>query len=205
MSTAVLAPPPTTSPPSVGAPRPVRWTCDEFHQMGEAGQFEGRRAMLIEGIILEQGPMNPPHAVTVNLVSDTLRAIFGVGWVVRAQLPLELDLSTDPQPDACVVTGKALDYYTSHPTTAHLVVEISDSTLAFDRGEKASLYAAGGIADYWVVDLIHRQLLVFRDPQPDASETHGHVYRQRLTFGPTEAVAPLAAPGSPIAVADLLP
>lgn len=201
MTTAVLVPPPQANHPP--APRLFQWTCDEFHQMGESGRFEGRHAMLIDGVIWEQGPMNPPHAISLELVLDRLRAVFVTGWRVRVQLPLVLSLHTDPEPDIAVLPGSPRDVL-AHPTTASLVVEISDSTLAFDRYDKASLYAAGGIRDYWVVDLVNRRLLVFRDPQPDPSEPNGHVYRQQLTFGPAEAIAPLDAPNSPISVADLL-
>lgn len=60
----------------------------EFHQLAEMGWFEDQRAMLIDGVILEQGPMNPPHATAVTLASDVLRAFFAIGHHVRTQLPL---------------------------------------------------------------------------------------------------------------------
>jgi hypothetical protein len=68
--------PSTPAPPP--APWPVRWTCAEFHRVGDLGMFEGRRAMLIGGVILEQGPMNPPHAVTLGLVEAAMRAALAV-------------------------------------------------------------------------------------------------------------------------------
>lgn len=160
--------------------------------------------MLIDGIIWEQGPMNPPHAIALELAAELFRLVFGAGWRVRIQLPLVLSLITDPEPDIAILPGSPRDSQ-DHPTTASLVIEIADATLAFDLGAKASLYAAGGIADYWVVDLVHRQLHVFRDPQPDPTQPHGHAYQQHLTLGPTNAVAPLAAAGSLVTVADLLP
>jgi hypothetical protein len=74
----------TTSHPSsraaTGGPRPVSWTCAEFHRFGDLGVFEGRRAMLIDGVILEEGPMNPPHAITLELVEEAIRTAFGTGW-----------------------------------------------------------------------------------------------------------------------------
>lgn len=188
----------------VAVPRPHLVTCDEFHQLAESGQFEGRHAMLIDGVIWEQGPMNPPHAISLELSVDRLRAVFGNGWRIRVQLPLILSLLIDPEPDIAVLPGNPRDVI-AHPTTASLVTEISDATLAFDLGDKANLYAAGHISDYWVVDLVNRLLHVFRDPQPDPSAPHGHAYRQHSKFGPADAVAPLAAPNSPIPVADLLP
>jgi hypothetical protein len=61
----------------------VRWTCAEFHRFGDLGLFEGRRAMLIDGVLLEEGPVSPPHSLTLELVGEALRAAFGAGWRIR--------------------------------------------------------------------------------------------------------------------------
>jgi Uma2 family endonuclease len=175
----------------------------DFHRIGETGVFEGRRPVLIRGVLLEQGTMNPPHAVGIALASDALQRAFGPGWHNRAQLPLVLGLDIDPMPDLAVVPGGPRDYLTAHPTTAALVVEVSDTTLALDLTEKAELYATAGVDDYWVLDLTGRRLLVFRDPA--AIPAGGTAYRTHLTLGPSESVAPLAAPNSPVTVASLLP
>ena len=110
---------------------------------------------------------------------------------------LVLGQTTDPQPDVAVVPGKPGDY-TSHPTTAALVIEVCDTTFRYDTTKKLAAYAAGGIADYWVLEVNGRQLHVFRDPAGDAYATH-------QTLGETEAVSPLAAPAAVVRVADLLP
>jgi Uma2 family endonuclease len=184
-------------------PRPLRWTVADFHRVGETGVFEGRRPILIRGVILEQGMMNPPHATAVDLSAEVLRTVFGPGWRVRVQLPLVLGLDIDPMPDLAVVRGGPRDFALTHPTTAALVVEVSDTTLALDLTEKAELYATAGIADYWVLDLTGRRLLVFRDPSPVPAG--GTAYRTHQTLGPAESATPLAAPNSPITVSDLLP
>ena len=106
-------------------------------------------------------------------------------------------------PDIAVVAGGPRDFTATHPTTAGLVVEVSDTTLALDLAEKAELYATAGVSDYWVLDLTGRRLLVFRDPAPVAAG--GAAYRTHLTLGPTDTVSPLAASSAVIAVADLLP
>jgi Uma2 family endonuclease len=180
----------------------LRWTVADFHRVGETGVFEGRRPVLIRGVILEQGMMNPPHATGIELVADALRA-FGPGWRPRVQLPLVLGLDTDPLPDVAIVAGGPRDHASAHPTTAALVVEVSDTTLALDLTEKAELYATAGVADYWVLDLTGRRLLVFRDPAPVPDG--GAAYRTHLTLGPTDTVTPLAAPNAVVPVADLLP
>lgn len=205
---AVLTPPApqavTPLPTARFVPRPYLWTVDEFHRVASTGLFGNRRPILIRGAIVEQGPMNPPHAQAISFLTDTLRAAFPTGWLVRMQLPLTFGLHTDPIPDAAVVTGTARDYPT-HPTTAALVVEISDTTLSIDLTDKAELYATAGIPDYWVLDLDNRQLIVFRDPQLLPASLGATAYRTRLSFGPTDTAFPLAAPTSAVRVADLLP
>ena len=144
-------------------PRPVRWTCAEFHRFGDMGVFEGRRAMLIDGVILEEGPMNPPHAITLELVEVSLRTAFGIGWRIRSQSPLVLGQDLDPEPDFAVMTGPSRGS-SGHPTAADLVIEVSDTSLDFDTNEKRLLYAKAGIREYWIVDINGRRLLVYRDP-----------------------------------------
>jgi Uma2 family endonuclease len=190
----------TTSLPSAPAapavPRPVRWTCAEFHLFGDLGVFEGRRAMLIDGVILEEGPMNPPHALTLELVEAALRNAFAAGWRLRSQSPLVLGQDLDPHPDFAVIAGTPRGS-SGHPTTAALVVEVGDSSLDFDTHDKRLLYARAGIREYWVVDINGRRLLVYRDPQAGD-------YVSQQALGPADAVAPLAAPAATVRAADLL-
>lgn len=190
----------TTSLPSSRAatagPRPLRWTCAEFHRFGDLGVFEGRRAMLIDGVILEEGPMNPPHAITLELVEVAIRTAFGTGWRIRSQSPLVLGLDLDPEPDFAVIAGTPRGS-SGHPTMADLVVEVADSSLDFDTNEKRLLYARAGIREYWVVDVNGRRLLVYRDPQAGD-------YASQQALGPADAVSPLAVPAAGVRVADLL-
>lgn len=197
--------PATATPPvpaSRSVPRPLRWTVADFHRAASTGVFEGRRPVLIHGVILEQGPMNPPHAIAIELGTEVFRAAFGAGWRLRVQLPLVLGLDTDPMPDFAMVAGSPRDS-SAHPTTAALVVEVSDTTLGLDLTEKAELYTTAGITDYWVLDLEGRRLLVFRDPGtlPEGARA----YRTHLTLGPKDVVNPLAAPNSAIRIEQLLP
>jgi Uma2 family endonuclease len=178
------------------------WTVDQFHALGDLGCFEGRRAWLINGVIIEEGPMNPPHRIALELTDNAMRAIFGTGWRVCVQMPLVLGQQTDPEPDIAIVPGSPRGL-TAHPTTAVLVIEVADWSLNHDITTKAELYATAGIADYWVLDVDGRRLLVFRDPVPIAPG--GTTYRTHLTLGPADSVTPLAAPVASVRVADLLP
>ncbi|HEX3150994.1 MAG TPA: Uma2 family endonuclease [Gemmataceae bacterium] len=84
-------------------------------------------------------------------------------------------------------------------------MEISDSTLSYDLDDKASLYASTGIADYWVVDLVNHRLVVTREPAVDVTQRFGSTYTNVTAIAIGQCVAPLAAPGSMVSVADLMP
>lgn len=193
MSATVMRPPPVK-----------KWSVAEFHRLGDAGLFEGQNLILVDGEFLEMPPPNPPHDMALLLLDALIRACFPTGYTVRTQMSLVLGQRTDPLPDLAVVAGSPRDYV-QKPTTAVLVAEVADSSLDYDTGDKASLYAAAGIADYWVVDLVNRQLVVMRDPVADATARHGSRYSTVNTFGAGQSVAPLAAPPASVAVADLLP
>jgi Uma2 family endonuclease len=180
------------------------WTVPQFHYLGDLGIFEGRRAWLIDGVIIEEGPMNPPHAIAATKTEDLIRDLFRNGYHVRVAKPLVVGQLTDPEPDVAVVVGKPADY-TAHPTTAVLVIEVSDTSLTTDTTTKAELYATAGIADYWVLDVDGRRLLVFRDPVVLPAGLGATAYRTHLTLGPADSIAPLAAPASTVRVSDLLP
>jgi Uma2 family endonuclease len=160
--------------------------------------------MLLDGVILEQGPMDSPHANGVERLDNLVRTVFGTGWRIRVQLPLVLGQHTDPMPDIAVIPGTLVGDL-SHPATAALVVEVSDTTFAIDTTKKAELYATAGILDYWVLDVNNRELHVFRDPQPLPAGLGATAYRTHTTLDATATVAPLAAPNGIIRVADMLP
>lgn len=167
--------------------------------MAEAGILRSEdRVELIDGEILTMSPQRSPHAVAVRLVQEALRAAFGPGFDVRPQLPLTLGDTTEPEPDLAVVEGEPRDYRDAHPNTALLVVEVAESSLAFDRGVKSRLYADAGIPEYWIVDLAGGAVEVLRSPA-------GGEYRERQVLRPGASIAPEAHPDSPVAVSDLLP
>jgi Uma2 family endonuclease len=193
---------PIVAPP-IDEPTPRRWTREEYYQLGELGLFHGQRVELIEGEIMVLSPQNWPHTSTVARVGEALHRALGTGFWVRMQFPLNLSTS-DPEPDVSVVVGR-LEDYSDHPTTAALIVEVSESTLTYDRTRKASLYARAGIADYWIVNLVNNQVEVYRDPRSDPSQFYGHGYASVTILVPPAVVNPLAAPQVSLAVADLLP
>ncbi|MBX9626400.1 MAG: Uma2 family endonuclease [Gemmataceae bacterium] len=199
MATAALPLPP---PPVL--PGPPRWTVDLFHRVKGSGVWEGRKILLIDGELVEMPAPKPPHDIALSLADYLFKALFGPGHVVRIQMGLVLNINTDPIPDLAVVPGDPRSMVAT-PATAVLVLEVSDTTFAFDANEKAGLYAAAGIADYWVVDVTGRRVLVYRSPAPDPKGKYGAGYSSVTVLSPGQGLAPLAAPHAPVAADDLLP
>lgn len=185
-------------------PKRKLWSNPEFHDMWDRGCFEGKSLILLDGEILEMPAPNAPHDMGLTLADYTLKSIFGAGYVVRVQMGIDLRQSTEPIPDIAVVLGAPRDYI-RHPTTALLLVEVSDSSLEFDRTVKASLFASSGIQDYWIINLVDRQLEVLRNPTPDATQRFGYRYADVVVLGPSDTVTPVVLPGKSVRVSDLLP
>ncbi|QJW93186.1 Uma2 family endonuclease [Frigoriglobus tundricola] len=208
MSATVLpiAPPATAAtPPPLAGPRPVRWTCDDFYATANRSSLQGQKSVLIDGEVLVTPPPSPLCSISHALVEEWLRTVFPRGqFTIRSQWGMYFGINTDPVPDVAVVSGPPRAH-ARHPRTAHLIVEIADTSLAIDTGDKASLYAAAGITDYWVIDVIDRRLHLFRDPQPDPVAKYRSTYKQVRVLLPTDTVSPLAAAAHSVPVGDLLP
>ena len=171
----------------------------EYDRAVEAGAFEpDARLELIDGELNAMTPEGVSHTVGVDLVADCLRRVFGPGFYVRIQHPLAADDHSEPEPDVAVVTGAIRDYDRGHPTSALLVVEVSNESLRYDRTIKQRLYARSGISEYWILALPEHRLEVYRDPAGDG-------YRSVTNHAAGDKVAPLARPDRPIEVDDLLP
>jgi Uma2 family endonuclease len=182
------------------------WTREEYYKLADSGVLRPEEHVeLIGGRIVTMSPQNSPHFTAISLVEEALRLIFGKGYVIRGQGPLDLSPSSQPEPDLAVVRGTVRDYAHAHPTSALLVVEISASTLQYDQREKASVYATAGIPEYWIVNLLDRCLEVYRDPIPMPSQPYGYGYRTRTQLFADDTVTPLTAPQGGIRVADVLP
>ena len=112
-------------------------------------------------------------------------------------MPLALGRASEPEPDIAVVRGSPRDFMDAHPTAALLVVEVADSSAAFDRTRKQALYAQHEIKEYWLVDLGAEHLEVYRHPAESQ-------YEEKTTLHRGETVTPPEGTKS-IAVTDLLP
>jgi Uma2 family endonuclease len=181
------------------------WTLDAYEHLVALGVLEGHHVELIQGDIVTMPPMGSLHAMTVLRLAEALRMVFPLtaGYLLRQQMPLRLiGFDTEPEPDIAVVAGTLDDYLDAHPTTALLVVEVAETSFAYDRDVKGPLYAQTGIADYWIVNLPARSLEVFRAPRVTAQ---GGRYTVRQTLMASTTITPLAAPEHTIMVSTLLP
>jgi Uma2 family endonuclease len=192
----------TTMLDQVQIPHRKRWTREECQQLSKAGFLPGRYE-LINGEIVEKMPKNPPHCIALMLLAVWLESLFGRLYV-RTQDPIVLTRpnanSMEPEPDVAVTREPTTAYQDDNPHAGDLllVAEVSDTTLDYDLHAKAMIYAAAGIADYWVLDVTARRLHVHRRPAADG-------YRETRTYDETEEVSPLARPDAGIRVAALLP
>ena len=177
-----------------------RFTVDEYHRMAETGILGPQdRVELIEGEIVEMSPIGEKHAVAV----DSLNAVFVVKTVgratVRVQGPIRLNRRSEPQPDLSILHPDKERYSTGHPGPADvfLVIEVSDTTLEFDRETKIPAYARAGIRESWLVNLVAGYVEVFRRPGPNG-------YGDVQIIGRGKTVSPEAFPDVVIRVDDIL-
>jgi len=194
----------TTDVPQDEISRPRRWTTAEYYALSDAGFFGDERIELLDGEIWKLPSQKTPHFYSVEATAEVLLAAFGPGFTARKHGPITLEDGTEPEPDVVIAAGSYVNYGNHHPTPSEvcLLVEVSDATLWKDRNKKAKIYVRAGIADYWIVNLVNRQLEVYRDPAPIAN---GHGYKTVQTLFDGDSIAPLSAPNSIVAVADLFP
>ena len=166
--------------------------------MAEAGILGPKeRVELIEGEIVDMAPIGSPHAGTTDLLTSLVAGAVADGLVfVRVQGPLRLDAHNEPQPDLMLLRPRADRYRQGHPTAAAVLVEVADSSLAYDRGSKLALYARHGVPEVWLVDLPGRAVEIRREPGPQ-----GYAERRRVTEG---AATPTLVPGLTVDLAALL-
>ncbi|HYU33287.1 MAG TPA: Uma2 family endonuclease [Thermoanaerobaculia bacterium] len=173
-----------------------RTTREAYERMVKEGAFVGRSVELVRGIVHEMSPQDSLHAAGLRRARRVLEAICPEGYEVDVQMPLNLGLDSEPEPDLAIVRRDPLEYVQGHPTSALLVVEIADSSLRHDR-DKAGMYALAGIEDFWIANLVRGVLEVYREPVDGT-------YRTRQVLRRGERIAPLARPDAMLPVDDLL-
>jgi Uma2 family endonuclease len=183
------------------AVHPVRgpFTVEDFHRLAEAGVLRpDARVELIDGQVVEMSPIGGPHAACVRRLSDFFaRHVVDVA-LIDVQNPVVLGPRDEPQPDVTVLRRRA-EGYSDHPRPPDvlLVIEVADTTLAYDRDVKLPRYARAGIPEAWLVDVSAARIVSYREPAGDA-------YRDIRTAGRGDRIAPLAFPEVTLAVDEIL-
>lgn len=172
----------------------------EFHSMAEAGIFrQDDRLELLEGDIIAMSPVGVRHLGCVNRLTRLFSLNVGEKAIVSVQNPVRLGYQSEPVLDIALLKYREDCYAKQIPTPSDvlLLIEVSDSTLTFDRNVKRPLYAQAGILEYWLINLIDNQVELFRQPQEGA-------YQESLVVRGDEGVTAVAFPDHHFSLADLM-
>lgn len=176
----------------LAATRRKRWTRGELEFLEQQGLFEAGTYELVEGELYSKMGKKRMHAYTVLVVRQWLEDCFGRAFVEQ-ETPVSVapqeEETSEPEPDILVLRHPSGEYRERHPRAIDLalLVEVSDTTFAFDMRVKAGLYARAGVEEYWVVDVNARKLIVLRKPQAGS-------YASVVEYSEGESVAPQAKP-----------
>lgn len=184
----------------VFAPTKRKLTADEYERMGEAGILhEDERVELIDGELIEMPPIGDDHIGGTISLTFFFSQRLGDRAFVSVQNPIRLSDYSEPQPDIILLRPRADFYRTAKasPQDIILIVEVAQSSLDYDRLTKLPRYAAAGILEVWIVNLVDRQIEVYRDPGAD-----GYATRTVHTHGDT--VTPAAIPDVAIRVEEVI-
>jgi Uma2 family endonuclease len=183
--------------PSV--PTPYRFTREEYYRMWESGLFSDKRVELLDGEIITMPPQNPPHAGTTSHLAAVVIRALGTNFTVRIQAPIVLNDYSEPEPDVAICRFDSDNYRHEHPKASDilLLIEVADTSLAYDRRRKTVAYATSGIPEYWIINLIDNHIEVFSDPDPGAQRYQ----QERLAFRGDTLMLP---GGMSLTAADIL-
>lgn len=153
---------------------------DEYYKMAEVGILKADDAVeLIQGEIFQMSPIGSRHAAIVDYLAKVMNQLFDGKAIVRVQNPIRFDSNNEPEPDISLLKYRSDYYSTAHPGSADLLalIEVTGSSIRFDREVKAPLYAAHNIPECWIIDLDNNQIEYFSKPQ-------GHTYTETRVVGP---------------------
>ena len=203
----VVAPaPPAATPDSPARPRPAapsrrRFTVAEYYAMAEAGILApDERVELLDGDVIAMPPINEWHASRVGRFTNTLPAQFQGQAIVWIQNPVRLDDASEPQPDVMLLRWRDDFYEGGHPGPADvlLLIEVSDTTVDYDRSAKLAAYAVAGIPEVWIASRRDRRIESYSDPDGDQYTTVRY-------YGAGESISPQAFPDVILQVDQIIP
>ncbi|MEH2416133.1 Uma2 family endonuclease [Nostoc sp.] len=158
-----------------------RFTLDEYHRLGELGFFhEDDHIELINGEIIEMASKGTAHETCLRNLWKQLPKIVGDRATLQSQAPITLPPNSEPEPDFAIVQNRDDNYLSSHPkpTDVLLVMEVADSSLAYDQDVKIPLYAKAGITDYWIFNLFDNYLESYSEPYQDVQGKYGYLNKR---------------------------
>lgn len=173
---------------------------DEWRRLGEANIFPpGSRLELINGEILEMAPIGFNHAGHVIRLNHFFAKLIGDMAVINIQNPLQLGDLSEPEPDFMLLKPNPDFYSSRHPAASDvlLLIEVSDTSLAFDQKQKLRLYALHGIPEYWLLNLNDNSVEIYRRP-------HGDAYEQKSTLRAGDSISLSQLPDIALNIADIL-
>ena len=214
MTTAPAKAPPAAAPALAPAEMPAitpvapatlrdirKFTVAEYYRLGAAGILSHtERVELVQGEIVVMAPIGIRHAGEVDRLTRLFYRRSNDRFIVRVQNPIRLEENSELEPDVALLRFRADEYFAGHPGPEDtlLVVEVADTTLAYDREVKARLYAAAGLPQMLIMDLNGDCIEDLTDPGPDG-------YRQRIIRRRGDKIRLVALPDLEFAVANLLP
>jgi Uma2 family endonuclease len=149
-------------------PRPRLFTVDEYYRMAAARILRhSERTELVEGVILQMAPMLSRHAWLVSRLDRLFQRRLPDTALVRVQTPVHLSTYSEPEPDLAIVRYRDDEYMRGHPEPddIFLIIEVADTSLAYDRGIKQRMYAVAGIPEYLIFAIGRKQIIAHRKPE----------------------------------------
>ena len=178
-----------------------KFTVEEYYRMAEAGILQSdERVELVNGEIITMAPIGNPHATGVRRVDRVFGQTAGGAVTISGQNPVLIGERSTPQPDIAVLRYREDDYFGKPPSAEDvlLLIEVSDSSLAYDREVKVNLYAQANVPETWIMNLVDDCIEAFTGPGPDG-------YANHTTYRRGERISPSTLPDFEFAVDDLLP
>jgi len=177
-----------------------RFKVQEYYRMAETGVLRpDARVELLEGRIIDRSPIGPLHGGLVNRLIRIYTQLSQGRWQASAHNPLRLDDHSEPEPDFMLLKPSPDDYTNRHPRPdeVFLLIEVSDTTLDYDREDKLPAYGRAGIVEVWIVNLTNTTIEVYRDP-------HFTGYGSKTILSSGDQIAPQAFPDAMAEVVELL-
>ena len=191
---------PVAAAPPAAAPTRRRFTVAEYYAMADAGILsENDRVELLNGDIIAMPPIGDWHAAKVRLFANTMPPALQGRGMISVQGPVRLDDESEPQPDVMLLQWRDDFYATGHPRPADvlLLIEVSDTTVDYDRSAKLAAYAEAGIPEVWITNRRDRRIESYTEPV-------GNEYSSVRHYGPGESIAPQAFPDVMLEVSRII-